>query len=422
MRYSSLFAKTNKTAPADADSTNARLLIQGGYVNQLSAGIYTFLPLGLRVLNKIKTIVREEMDAVGGQEVLMPALIPKGPWETTKRWDSIDVLFKLVGAGEKEFALGPTHEEVVTPLVQAFVKSYKDLPVSAYQIQDKFRNEARAKSGLLRGREFSMKDMYSFHVSLEDLDAYYDTVGERYAKLFQRMGLDAIKTEASGGVFSKYSHEYQVATPYGEDLIYVCDKCRWSVNREIAEVKDGDACAKCGGKIHETKSIEVGNIFKLSTRFADDFGFTVALEDGTQGKVWMGCYGIGMSRLMGSIVEVWHDDRGIIWPKWVAPFAVCLVSLGSKDADVAGRVSQSASDLHDELAKAGVEVLWDDRVGVSAGEKFADADLLGMPLRLVVSEKTLAQESVEWKERSCPDSRLISQADILESIQSFLAL
>jgi len=420
MRYSLLFSKTNKTAPADADSTNARLLIQGGFVNQLAAGIYTFLPLGLRVLNKIKTIVREEMDVVGGQEVLMPALIPKAPWETTKRWDSIDVLFKLVGAGEKEFALGPTHEEVVTPLVQAFVKSYKELPVSVYQIQDKFRNEARAKSGLLRGREFSMKDMYSFHTSLEDLEAYYDKVADQYLKLFNRLGLDAIKTEASGGSFSKFSHEYQVVTPFGEDLVYVCDKCRWSVNREISEVKDGDACPKCGGRIVEAKAIEVGNIFKLSTRFADDFGFTVALEDGSQGKVWMGCYGIGMSRLMGSIVEVSHDERGIIWPKEVAPFGVHLVSLGSRDPESADRVAQSASELYDELTRAGIEVLWDDRVGVSAGEKFADADLLGLPLRLVVSEKTLAQNSVEWKERSCPDNRLISAGDLLESVRQFI--
>ncbi len=419
MKYSHLFAKTNKMAPADADSTNARLLIQGGFVNQLAAGIYTFLPLGLRVLNKIKAIVREEMNMVGGQEVLMPALIPKAPWETTKRWDSIDVLYKLTGAGDKEFALGPTHEEVVTPLVQAFVKSYKDLPCSAYQIQDKFRNEARAKSGLLRGREFSMKDMYSFHRSEADLETYYDTVAEQYTHLFNRMGLDAIKTEASGGVFSKYSHEYQVVTPYGEDLIYVCDKCRWAVNREIAEVKNGDICPKCDGKIIETKAIEVGNIFKLSTRFADDFGFTVTLEDGTQGKVWMGCYGIGMSRLMGSIVEVSHDERGIIWPKSVAPFAVHVVSIGSKDVAVHERVQQSATDLYDQLTRAGVEVLWDDRVGVSAGEKFADADLLGMPLRLVVSEKSLAQSSIEWKERASTESKLVTLTDIVSYVETF---
>jgi prolyl-tRNA synthetase len=416
MRYAQLFAKTNKTAPADADSTNARLLIQGAFVSQLAAGIYTFLPLGLRVLNKIKTIVREEMNAVGGQEVLMPALIPKQPWETTRRWDAIDVLFKLKGAGDKDFTLGPTHEEVVTPLVQQFVHSYKELPVAVYQIQDKFRNEPRAKSGLLRGREFAMKDMYSFHISEADLESYYDKVADCYLNVFKRLGLDAIKTEASGGVFAKYSHEYQVPTPYGEDLIYVCDKCRWSVNREIAEVKDGDACPKCGGTIKETKAIEVGNIFKLSTRFADDFGFTVALEDGSPGKLWMGCYGIGLSRLVGAIVEVFHDDRGIIWPKSVAPFAAHLVSLGSKDEDVAERVATTASDLYDELTKAGVEVLWDDRAGVSAGEKFADADLIGCPIRLVVSEKTLAQDSVEWKEREGGEAKLVKLPDVYETI------
>ena len=421
MRYSQLFAKTNKTAPADADSTNARLLIQGGYINQLGAGIYTFLPLGLRVLNKIKAIVREEMSVVGGQEVLMPALIPKAPWETTGRWDKIDVLFKLNGAGEKEYALGPTHEEVVTPLVQEFVKTYKELPVSVYQIQDKFRNEARAKSGLLRGREFSMKDMYSFHISSEDLETYYDKVALQYTHLFQRMGLDAIKTEASGGVFAKYSHEYQVVTPYGEDNIYKCPSCDWAQNREICEKNEGDTCPKCNvGAVEVVKAIEVGNIFKLSTRFADAFGYTFVDQDGTSKQVWMGCYGIGMSRLMGSIVEVSHDERGIIWPKSVAPFSVHLVSLGSKDPAIVERTMVVALDLYDALIKSGFEVLWDDRSDVSAGEKFADADLLGMPLRLVISEKTLAQDSVEWKDRNGTELKLIKLSDIQNEILNFI--
>ncbi len=421
MKYSRFFGKTNKNAPHDADSANARFLIQGGFVNQLAAGIYTYLPLGLRVITKIKQIVREEMNAIDSNEILMPALIPKDPWMTTGRWDKIDVLFKLEGAGEKEYALGPTHEEVVTPLVQQFVKSYKDLPVSVYQIQDKFRNEARAKSGLLRGREFAMKDMYSFHRTSEDLEAYYERAQGAYANVFARLGLNAILTEASGGVFSKYSHEYQVATPYGEDLIYVCDACGSSQNREITEAKDGDSCGKCGkGTIKEVKAIEVGNIFKLSTRFADDFGFTTTDEEGKQGQVWMGCYGIGISRLAGSIVEIHHDDNGIIWPKSVAPFSVQLVSLRSKDEAVMQRILETAESLHADLEKAGVEVLWDDREAASPGEKFADADLIGIPLRIVVSEKTLKEEAVEWKERHVADSMLVKLDDAMEKILSFV--
>ncbi len=420
MKYSNLFGKTNKNAPHDADSANARLLVQGGFVNQLAAGIYTYMPLGLRVIAKIKNIVREEMNALGSNEILMPALIPKDPWITTKRWDAIDVLFKLEGAGGKEFALGPTHEEVVTPLVQQYTHSYKDLPASVYQIQDKFRNEPRAKSGLLRGREFAMKDMYSFHRSEADLEAYYERAQGAYANVFSRVGLDAIITEASGGVFSKYSHEYQVATEFGEDLIYLCGACRFSQNREIATVKDGDACPKCGdGKIKEVKAIEVGNIFKLSTRFADDFGFNFTDETGKSQQVWMGCYGIGISRLAGSIVEVHHDEKGIIWPKSVAPFQVHLVSLGSKDETVRARVLDVVESLHADLEKAGVEVLWDDR-DASPGEKFADADLIGIPLRIVISEKSLKEDSVEWKERHSSESMLVNVAAAKEKIESFV--
>jgi prolyl-tRNA synthetase len=419
MRQSHLVSKTNKSAPHDADSVNARLLVQGGFVSQLAAGIYSYLPLGLRVLENIKRVIREEMDAVGGQEVLMPGLIPKAPYEATKRWDTIDVLFKLEGAGKKEFALGPTHEEVVTPLVAQFVKSYKDLPVAVYQIQDKFRNEPRAKSGLLRGREFWMKDMYSFHRSPEDLEAYYDKVTEAYANVFRRLGLDAILTEASGGVFSKYSHEFQVPTPFGEDLIYTCKKCHFAVNREIAEVKGGDQCPKCDGQIEEVKAIEVGNIFKLSTRFADDFDFTAVGEDGKKGQVWMGCYGIGISRLMGAIVEVFHDDRGIMWPKRVAPALIHLISLKSKEEATQERIDSTSETLYRELVNAGVAVLWDDRTDASPGEKFADADLLGLPLRLVVSEKTLREGSVEWKERVESDGKLVGLSDVLENVSAF---
>jgi prolyl-tRNA synthetase len=402
MRYSKMFGRTTKEAPHDADSVNARLLTQAGFINQLMAGVYTYLPLGLRVLNKIKTIVREEMNTLGAQEILMPALSPKEPWQKTGRWDGLDVLFKLEGAGGKEYALGATHEEVVTPLVQQYIHSYKDLPVTLYQIQDKFRNEPRAKSGLLRGREFSMKDLYSFHLTEDDLTAYYERVKGAYARIFSRCGLDALVVEASGGTFSKYSHEYQVITDSGEDIVYHC-KCGWAVNREIFEGKVGDVCPSCKkGMVESHKAIEVGNIFPLKTKYSDAFGLDVTGEDGKLVRVLMGCYGIGPSRVMGSVVEVHHDERGMIWPKSVAPFHMHLITLSNKDSEVKARVDETAVELHDSFERTGIEVLWDDRDDASAGEKFADADLIGIPLRLVVSQKTLAEGCVEWKERSEP--------------------
>ena len=420
MKYSKLFTKTTKTAPHDADSANARLLVQAGFVSQLMAGVYSYLPLGLRVLGKIQHIVREEMNAIDGQEIYMPALTPKENWDKTERWDEIDVLFKLDGAGGKEYALGSTHEEVVTPLVQQFVKSYKDLPVAVYQIQDKFRNEARAKSGLLRGREFSMKDLYSFHIDEDDFWAYYAKAKDAYLNIFSRCGIEAIYTEASGGAFSKYSHEFQTPTENGEDLIYACQKCQYAQNREITELKDGDDCPKCDGKVKELKTIEVGNIFPLKTKFSDAFKFKVAGEDGKPKDVLMGCYGIGPSRVMGSIVEVHHDERGMIWPKSVAPFHVHLVSLKSKDDAAQEKILTIASGLYKDLSDAGVEVFWDDRAGISPGQKFADADLMGMPLRIVVSEKTLAEDSVEWKLRTQKEFSLVPLQDIKEQVETFV--
>lgn len=418
MRYSQLFAKTSKTAPHDADSANARLLVQGGFTSQLAAGIYTYLPLGLRVLDKIKTIVREEMNALGAQEVLMPALTPKEPWTVTGRWDEIDVLFKLEGHGGKEYALGSTHEEIVTPLVQQFVKSYKDLPTSVYQIQDKFRNEPRAKSGLLRGREFSMKDMYSFHLTEADFEDYYERAKEAYFNVYRRCGLEALIVEASGGAFSQFSHEFQVLTDSGEDLIFHC-ACGFAQNKEIAQVKDGDTCPKCGeNKIKASKAIEVGNIFPLKSRFTDAFTFKVAGPDGKPQPVLMGCYGIGPSRVMGTIVEVHHDDKGIVWPRGVSPFDVHVVSIGGKDPE---NVLAAAEELVKDIEGCGLEVLWDDR-DAPPGEKFADADLIGIPLRLVVSEKTLAKDAVEWKERGSEKADMLARATLLDAIRAWTGM
>ncbi len=414
MRQSKLFGRTNKSAPHDADSTNARLLIQAGFIDQVAAGVFSYLPLGLRVLRKVQSIVREEMDALGAQEILMPALIPKNLFDQTGRWDTIDVLFKLEARGGKKMGLGPTHEEVVTPLVQKFVSSYRDLPVAVYQIQDKFRDEPRAKSGLLRGREFSMKDLYSFHADEADFEVFYEKSKMAYFNIFKRCGLDAKIVEASGGVFSKFSHEFQVLTEHGEDVIFYCDGkgCSFAQNREIATVKEGDVCDVCTaqkhtGTIRQAKAIEVGNIFPLKTKFSDAFGFGVTGADGKKLPVLMGCYGIGPSRVVGSIVEVYHDDAGMIWPEAVAPFRVHLISLHGAE--------QEAESLYHQLVKQEIDILWDDR-DASAGGKFADADLIGLPLRLVVSKKTLAEGKVEMKRRAEKESSLVALNEVIKML------
>ncbi|MBP9864668.1 hypothetical protein KBC54_04450 [Patescibacteria group bacterium] len=418
MRMTHLFTKTSKSVAADAETVNAKYLVQGGFVHQEMAGVYSWLPLGLRVLRKVEEAIRVAMDDLGAQEILMSALQPKENWVTTKRWDSVDVLFKIPSQTNKEYGLGPTHEEIVTPLVQQFVKSYRDLPTSVYQIQTKFRDELRAKSGILRGREFGMKDMYSFHTTVEDFDAYYQKVMEAYVALFTKLGVAVKVVEASGGSFTKkHSHEFQVITSAGEDHILACPNCTFAQNSEIATFHAGDACPSCGGILIEAKGVEAGNIFDLGQKFSQDFGFEVDLEDGTRQNVFMGCYGIGISRLVGTIVEASHDEKGIIWPAAVAPFDIHLVTLNPKDEEAKDRVNQAATDLYDQLKAAGHEVLWDDR-DARAGEKLADADLIGIPVRLLISEKTLAEGSVEWKNRNEAEAVLVKMEDVGERMQS----
>ncbi len=401
MLQSQLFTKTKKEFAKDEESINAKYLIRAGYIDKLAAGIYTFLPLGLRVLTKIENIIREEMNAAGCQEILMPALHPKENWVTTGRWDSIhEILFKLEGARGSEFTLGPTHEEIVTPLVKQSVFSYKDLPFAVYQIQSKFRNEVRAKSGLLRGREFRMKDVYSFHTDEQDLEKFYEQMSKAYERVWARLSLGAItyKTFASGGSFSKYSHEYQTVCESGEDEIYLCEKCRLAVNKEI--IAEQDSCPECGSKnLVKKNGIEVGNIFPLKTKYSEPFKLTFQDEKGENRLVQMGCYGIGPSRLMGTIVEVYHDEAGIIWPESVAPFKYHLLNL-SKDA----KVKKQAEELYESLIKKGAEVLYDDRTEPTPGEKLKDADLLGLPVRLVLSDKTAGQ--VEIKPRNSSKTEL----------------
>lgn len=571
MRYSKFFGRTSMTIPHDADSVNAKYLTQGGFVEKMAAGIYNYLPLGKRVLDNILQIIREEMNGVDGQEIAMPALHPIELWQQTGRDKTADaILYRTKGAGDKDFVFAPSHEEAVTPLAKKYIQSYKDLPLSVYQIQTKFRNEPRAKSGVLRGREFGMKDMYSFHVDDADLDQYYERVKQAYLNVYERCGVKAYVVEASGGIFSdKISHEFSVVTPAGEDTILVCKKCNIAQNLEIAEgkihnphdpeekelpmkevkiergasveenakahkvenskilksvvyklqnggflgvcirgdlqvnehklskyigqevrpatkeelesmglvvgfispvglphvkggvkhaaevskdgktplpfvadhsirdvknfvtgankknvdlvnvnvgrdftmedftdlvsIQAGFACAKCGSKLEEVTAIEAGNIFKLGTKYSEAFDVNFTDEKGQRKLAIMGCYGIGTTRLVGTIVEASHDEKGIIWPKTVAPFLVHLISLGAeKDAEV----KKAAENVYEVLQHEGVEVLYDDR-DESAGKKFNDADLIGIPLRIVVSSRTLKEQSVEWKLRSEKDGKLV---------------
>jgi prolyl-tRNA synthetase len=407
MLQSKLFGKTQKEPPKDEVSLNAVFLTRGGFIDKLTAGVYTYLPLGLRVLNKIKQIVREEMNTIDGQEVLMPALHPKEVWQKTGRWTDPgkEVMFQFKGRSEKEYGLGWTHEEIITPLVKKYVNSYKDLPVYLYQIQDKFRNEPRAKSGLLRGIEFSMKDLYSFHCNEKDLEDYYQKALQAYQKVFSRCGLDSIITEASGGSFSKYSHEFQVLTEYGEDTIYYCKKCNYAQNKEIAEMKAGDKCPKCKGEIAEGKAIEVGNIFQLKTKYSEPFKLDYVDEDGKKKPVMMGCYGIGPSRVMGSVVEIHHDEKGIIWPESIAPFAFHLIQIGEEK-----EIAKKAEEVYNKLLDKNIEVLFDNRIELSAGQRFAEADLIGIPYRLVISKKTGGK--IELKKRNEDKSKLVDISEL----------
>ncbi len=407
MRQSTLFGSTRKKAPKDEVSVNAELLIRAGFIDKVSAGIYTYLPLGLRVLTAIQNIIRKEMNDLGAMEIRMPALHPKEPWEKTGRWSKPgkEVMFQFKGHGDRAYGLGWTHEEIVTPLVKQYVNSYRDLPFAVYQIQDKFRDEPRAKSGLLRGREFNMKDLYSFHADEEDLERYYEKVMQAYGLAFDRCGLVALVTEASGGAFSPRSHEYQVVTPHGEDLIFSCHHCNKHQNKEI--VTDTH-CPECGTEREEQKAIEVGNIFKLGTRFSEAFHATYQDREGKEQLVLMGCYGMGPSRIMGAIAEVYHDDTGLMWPVSVAPFTVHLLQLGTDDA-----VKKQAEEWYGALTGAGIAVLFDER-DLSAGEKFADSDLIGIPYRLVISKKT--GEGAELKLRTSPDMQVITRTEGLKRL------
>jgi prolyl-tRNA synthetase len=397
MRYNQLFGQTIRQAPKDEATANARLLVQAGYVDKLMAGVYSYLPLGLRTLDNIAAIVREEMDAIGGQEVQLPMLHPKANWAATGAWDGIDVLFHVPSRTGREYALGQSEEEVAAPLALARVQTVADLPLAIYQVGWKFRDELRAKSGLMRGREFLMADMYSFHQDQADFDRFYAIVKAAYLRVYRRLGLTAKVTEASGGAFSeKISYEFMVLTEAGEDDILYCPACDWCVNVEIATVAAGDACpARGDGTLRAARASEVGNVFDLGEKYSRAFDRPVRAADGGRVYPIMGCFGLGISRVMGVMAEVFHDDRGLVWPESVAPARVHLATLGS-DLTVA----VAGEDVHRQLAAAigPRQVLWDDRP-VSAGVKLADADLIGLPFRVIISARTLADGEAEIKPR-----------------------
>lgn len=395
MLQSKLFPKTLHETPADAPSAGAALLARGGYISKLMAGVFTYQPLGLRVMKKIEAIIRAEMDAIGGQELFMPALQPKELWQRSGRWGKLTGdMYQFKDPSEREIGLAMTHEEVIVDLLGRQSLSYQDLPVALYQFQTKFRYEPRAKSGVLRAREFIMKDLYSVHLDETDCDAYYEQVKQAYLKIFAALDIPVVIALASGGVFSSdFSHEFQSICDIGEDTIYVCPKGDYAVNKEVID-RTGERCPNHKIALVTQTAVEVGNTFKLGTKFSQDMKVFYTAEDGGEVPFHLASYGIGLGRLMGVIVETHHDTAGIIWPKSVAPFAIHLIDLTKTSEERA-----KAQAVYQRLTKAKVEVLFDDRA-VSPGVKFADADLLGLPTRLIVSSKTLEQESVEIKKRS----------------------
>jgi prolyl-tRNA synthetase len=421
MRQSHLFTKTRKEAPAGEVAKNAQLLVRGGFVHKEMAGVYAYLPLGLRVLNKIIGIIREEIEAIGGQEVLLTALQDPEVWKKTGRWndDVTDVWFKThLHSGDayhqgSELGLANTHEEALTNLMQEYILSYKDLPLYVYQFQTKFRNELRAKSGIMRSREFIMKDLYSFSAGETSFKEFYEACARAYMTIFERIGLGpyTYRTFASGGSFAKFSDEFQTLCDAGEDTIYLNKEKKVAINKEVYTDEVLQDLGLTKAELVEAKAIEVGNIFPLGTRYSEPLGLTYRDEEGTECPVFMGSYGIGPGRLMGTVVELYGDEKGIVWPQSIAPFHVHLIELSSENKEV----KSEAMELYRALTEAQVEVLWDDR-NLRAGEKFADSDLIGIPLRVIVSEKTLAAGMFECTERTTGNVSSMSTSQLIESL------
>lgn len=405
MRMSKLITKTRKSAPSDEVSKNAQLLIRAGYVQKEMAGAYIFLPLGLRVLNNIIDIIREEMNTLGGQELAMTSLQRPEVWQASGRWDDdvVDVWFKTKLASGHDIGLATTHEEPLTEAMKQFISSYKDLPLYPYQFQTKFRNELRAKSGIMRGREFIMKDLYSFSASRQQHDEFYDRITQSYLKIFDRIGIGdrTFLTFASGGSFSKYSHEFQTICDAGEDIAYLDREKKLAINEEVYNdevIKDLNLDKS---KLEKVKVAEVGNIFTLGTKFSEALGLNFTNEAGDQEQVFMGSYGIGPARTMGVVVESYSDESGLIWPEAIAPYKYHLVRIGDE-----AEVVDTADRLYERLTAEGNEPFYDDR-NIRVGEMLADADLIGIPKRVVISAKSINAGGVEIKLRNESDSKIV---------------
>jgi prolyl-tRNA synthetase len=421
MRQSELFTKTRREAPKDEVAKNAQLLIRAGYIHKEMAGVYAYLPLGLRVQEKIKQIVREEMNSIGGQELIMTSLQKKDLWEKTKRWsdDVVDVWFKSQLKAGGEVGFGWSHEEPIAEMMKSYISSFRDLPIFVYQFQTKLRNELRAKSGIMRGREFVMKDMYSFALGEKDHTDFYNKSIEAYKRVFKRAGIgdDTYVTFASGGAFTKFSHEFQTTAEAGEDTIYINKEKGIAINEEVLSEDTLSTLGVSREDLEKVSSAEVGNIFNFGTQKSEDLELRYKDETGKDIPVWMGSYGIGITRLMGLLVEKFADDKGIVWPESVAPFQIHLIEINSGNPDV----HTEAADLYSDLISAGVEVLHDDR-DVRAGEKFADSDLIGIPLRVVVSEKTITEGKYECVHRNNGKIEYMTAAQLLEEFRPKAAL
>ena len=417
-RYSTLLGKTIKEAPNGIEAQSHLLLLRGGFVDQaMAAGIYSFLPLGFRVHQKIAEVIREEINNIDGQELLMPVLNPKNLWEESGRWEAFSPpLFKVKDQFDRDFCLAPTHEEAISDIARRFIHSYKDLPFSAYHIQDKFRNEKRSSGGLLRTREFWMKDLYSFHTDQKSLDNFYLQVKDAYVNIFNRCGINPVIVSAdSGSIGGAVSNEFMAVTEIGEDKIAQCQKCNWAANFET--LKEGEEkqliCAKCGStEVKEIRAIEIGHIFQLGTTYSKKMNVSFVSPEGKKELVLMGCYGIGLGRLLATAVEINHDDKGIIWPKDIAPFRVHLVGLNLED----NTVKETAEKLYAQLTNDDIEVLYDDRIDVTAGVKLKDADLIGCPYRIIISKKTVEENKLEFKARIETDSKMISEEELMSAI------
>jgi prolyl-tRNA synthetase len=409
-----MFTKTLREAPADEVAKNAILLIRAGFISKQMAGAYAYFPLGKKVLDNIVQIIREEMDAIGGEEIQMTVLQNPDVWQKSGRWDDdiMDVWFKTKLQNGSEVGLAPTHEEPLTHSLMPFIRSYKDLPCYPYQFQTKFRNEVRAKSGLMRGREFLMKDLYSYSLGQADHEAFYEKCAESYIRVFNRLGIGDItfKTFASGGSFSKFSHEFQALSPVGEDTIYVSRKSKIAINKEVY---NDEVLANLGlnrDELTEEKAVEVGNIFTLGTKYTEALGLTYTDEAGAVQPVYGGSYGIGPSRLMGFLAEHFADDKGLVWPENIAPARVCLINIGQDSS-----VMANTEEVYDQLIKHGVEVIWDDR-DARPGEKFADADLMGIPHRVVVSPRLVAEGKLEHKARTSEETSSVTLGELLKLV------